>query len=179
MSIIPTLNLLYLGKSGCHLSRKRSLKKFSREKFYFKTIILMLDFSHIWLICLIAWFSEQDQKSYSGKWGTLSQPDISQTSQPDQSCSGKSDNQANEGNIWQAYFNELPTTALDSTITVVHRTALYLTQSHINLLPYTSVNCTTLLCTALNSTALHLTSKHCTVLYHSTLYYTALHCTTQ
>ena len=102
--------------------------------------MLTLDFSHIRLACLIAWFSEQDQKSCSGKSGTTSQPDIRlclidqaharsksggslidqaaawsksgmpdirQTSQPDQSCSGKSGDQANEGNSWEVYT--LPT----------------------------------------------------------------------
>ena len=69
----------------------------------FKTIILALDFSHIWQVGLIAWFYEQDQKSFSGKSGKASQPDIRQTSQPDQSCTGKSGDQANEGKGHQVY----------------------------------------------------------------------------
>ena len=38
--------------------------------------MLTLDFSNIRLVCLIAWFSEQDQKYCSGKSGARSQPDI-------------------------------------------------------------------------------------------------------
>ena len=45
-------------------------------KWIYKTIMLTLDFSHIRLVCLIAWFLEQDQKYCSGKSGATSKPDI-------------------------------------------------------------------------------------------------------